>query len=262
MDLNLKNKVAMIAGASRGLGFAVAKALAAEGVKVSISSRDQAAVAAAANSIREQTETDVFSAAVDVRSADAIHQWFNVTCEKFGGVDLLYPNAGGPPTGPTLQFDDDAWQDAFDQLLLSAIRMVRLAVPSMIVRGGGSIVFPTSSGVKEPIPNLSVSTVIRSSVSALSKTLANELAPKGIRVNQLIPGRIHTDRVEQLDQGNASRLGVDVAVQRQKMVANIPLGRYGRPEEFAAAAVFLFSDAARFITGATLSVDGGQLRGI
>ncbi len=181
----------MVAGASRGLGFAVARALAKEGVRVSISSRNAGAITAAGARIEQETGAPVLAMPVDVRSAEAIAAWFDKTVGLFGGVDLLYPNAGGPPPGPVLKFDDAAWQNAFELLLLSAIRMIRLAVPSMATRGGGAIVLPTSSAVKEPIPNISLSTVMRTSVSSLSKTLAMELAPHyNIRVNQLIPGRI------------------------------------------------------------------------
>jgi 3-oxoacyl-[acyl-carrier protein] reductase len=252
----------MVAGASRGLGFAVARALAKEGVRVSISSRNAEAVAAAGAKIEQETGAAVLATPVDVRSAEAIAAWFERTIERFGGVDLLYPNAGGPPPGPVLKFDDAAWQNAFELLLLSAIRMIRLAVPSMAARGGGSIVLPTSSAVKEPIPNISLSTVMRTSVSSLSKTLALELAPQNIRVNQLIPGRIHTDRVEEIDVDNSKRAGISVEDQRKRVWATIPMGRYGDPDGFAAAAVFLFSDAASYITGASLQVDGGLIRGI
>jgi 3-oxoacyl-[acyl-carrier protein] reductase len=262
MNLGLKGKVALVSGASRGLGFAVARALAAEGVRVSMSSRDGAAIQGAAEKIHNETGTDVLAMAVDVRSPENISDWHKATVARFGGIDLLYPNSGGPVAGPTLKFDDAAWQAAFELLLLSAVRMVRLAVPSMAQRGGGAIVFATSTAVKEPIPNLSLSTVIRTSVSALSKTLAVELAPQKIRVNQLIPGRIHTDRVEEIDQENAKRQEITVEEQRTRIQSTIPLGRYGLPEEFAAAAVFLFSDAAAYITGSTLQADGGLLRGI
>src|SRR5580692_11636612 len=252
----------MVAGASRGLGFAVARALAKEGVRVSISSRNAEAVAAAGAKIEQETGAAVLATPVDVRSAEAIAAWFERTIERFGGVDLLYPNAGGPPPGPVLKFDDAAWQNAFELLLLSAIRMIRLAVPSMAARGGGSIVLPTSSAVKEPIPNISLSTVMRTSVSSLSKTLALELAPQNIRVNQLIPGRIHTDRVEEIDIENGKRAGISQEDQRKRVWATIPMGRYGDPDGFAAAAVFLFSDASSYITGASLQVDGGLIRGI
>jgi 3-oxoacyl-[acyl-carrier protein] reductase len=262
MHLGLKDKVALVSGASRGLGFAVARALAAEGVKVSMSSRNGEAIQNAAEKVHTETGSDVLAMVVDVRSPENIADWHKATVARFGGVDLLYPNSGGPASGPTLRFDDAAWQNAFELLLLSTVRMVRLAVPSMVERGGGAILMATSSAVKEPIPNLSLSTVMRTSISALSKTLAVELAPQKIRVNQLIPGRIHTDRVEELDQENSKRQGITVEEQRARIQATIPMGRYGLPEEFAAAAVFLFSDAAAYITGATLQADGGLLKGI
>ena len=262
MHLGLTGKVAMVAGASRGLGFAVARALAKEGVQVSISSRNPDAIAAAGAKIEQETGQKMLAMPVDVRSAEDIVRWHQATVDQFGGLDLLYPNSGGPPPGPTLKFDDAAWQNAFELLLLSAIRMIRLVVPSMAARGGGAIVLPTSTAVKEPIQNLSLSTVMRTSVSALSKTLALELAPQKIRVNQLIPGRMHTDRVEEIDAENSKRAGISVEEQRKRIWATIPLGRYGDPDGFAAAAVFLFSDAASYITGASLQVDGGLLRGI
>ena len=252
----------MVAGASRGLGFAVARALAREGAKVSLSSRNPEAAVAASNAIRAETGADILAVAADVRSADALANWHHQTLDRFGGVDLLYTNSGGPPPGPVLKFDDAAWQGAFELLLLSAIRTIRLCVPSMIARGGGAILLPTSSAVREPIGNLALSTVMRTSVSALSKTLASELAPQKIRVNQLIPGRIFTDRVKEIDQDNAQRSGITVPEQQGRIFATIPMARYGDPDEFAAAAVFLLSDAAGYITGASLQVDGGMLHGI
>jgi 3-oxoacyl-[acyl-carrier protein] reductase len=262
MELGLKGKVAMVAGASRGLGYAVARGLAAEGVKVSMSSRDESKIADAAKRIAAETYADTFAMAVDVRSAESLTAWHAKTMEKFGGVDLLFVNAGGPPAGTTLSFDDAAWQGAFELLVLSAVRMVRLAVPSMKSRGGGAIVVSTSSAVKEPIPNLALSNVIRSSVSALSKTLANELAADNIRVNHLLPGRIDTDRVRELDTMRGKAAGTSADDIKASYSKVIPLGRYGAPNEFGSAAVFLFSDAARYITGASLQVDGGLIKNV
>jgi len=262
MDLGLKGKIAMVAGASRGLGYAVARGLAAEGAKVSISSRNEQAIADAAKRIGAETYSDAIATAVDVRSVESLTAWHARTVEKFGGVDLLFVNAGGPPAGAALSFDDDTWKTAFELLVLSAVRMVRLAAPVMKARGGGAIVVSTSSAVKEPIPNLALSNIVRSAVSAMSKTLANELAADKIRVNHLLPGRIDTDRVRELDtlRGKATNSSADDV--RTNYSKTIPIGRYGRPEEFASAAVFLFSDAARYITGASLQVDGGLIKSV
>jgi 3-oxoacyl-[acyl-carrier protein] reductase len=262
MDLGLANKVAMVAGASRGLGYAVARTLAAEGALVSMSSRDADAISAAAQRIKQETGGTVLAVAADVQSPGEIAHWHLMTMDRFEGVDLLYTNSGGPPPGATLSFDDAAWQRAFDLLLMSAVRLVRLAVPSMAMRGGGSILLPTSSSIKEPIASLALSNILRAAVSSLSKTLAIELAPKRIRVNQLIPGRIVTDRLRELDEATSKRLGITVEEQQQRMETSIPMGRYGDPQEFANAAAFLLSDAAAYITGATLQVDGGMIRGV
>ena len=258
MDLGLTGKIAMVAGASRGLGFGVAEALAREGAKVSIASRDEQAIKAAADRIGG----DVLAVAVDVKSPDAIEQWTRETHARFGGVDLLFTNSGGPPAGAAVSFDDAAWKDAADLLLFSTIRMVRAAVPLMQARGGGAILMSTSASVKEPIPNLGLSTVLRASVSALAKTLAIELAPSNIRVNQIIPGRIDTDRVRQLDEINAKKQGISPQQARDKSMATIPLGRYGTADEYGRVAAFLLSDAARYMTGATVQVDGGLIKSV
>jgi 3-oxoacyl-[acyl-carrier protein] reductase len=250
----------MVAGASRGLGFAVARVLAAEGASVSLMSRDSAAIGTAAKKIEDDAAGKVLGVAGDVRASSDIDTWHAATLERFGGVDLLFSNCGGPPAGTTLSFDDAAWQQAFELLVLSAVRMARVVIPSMRARGGGSILMCTSSAVKEPIPNLALSTVLRSSVSALSKTLATELAADHIRVNQLVPGRIDTDRVREMDRVNGGKAGISAAEQQVRSVATIPLGRYGEPGELARAAAFLLSPASSYITGATLQVDGGLIR--
>jgi 3-oxoacyl-[acyl-carrier protein] reductase len=260
MDLGVKDKIAMVGGASRGLGFSVARVLAAEGARVSIASRSEAAVNDAARRIAEETGADVLPVACDVARADAIERWHAETMRRFGGVDLLFTNSGGPPPGAFLNFDDAAWRQAFELLVMSVIRSIRLALPSMQARGGGSILVSTSSSVKEPIVNLTLSNVMRSSVSSLAKTLSLELAPQRIRVNQLIPGRIATDRLRELDEANAARGGISVEQQTARVIATIPMGRYGDPDEFGRAAAFLLSDAASYITGATLQVDGGLIK--
>lgn len=260
MDLGLNGKVAMVAGASRGLGFAVARVLAAEGANVSIMSRDAGAICATARKIEGETKAHVLGVSGDVRAAKDIDAWHTASLERFGGVDMLFSNCGGPPAGTALSFEDAAWQEGFELLVLSAVRMARTVVPSMRARGGGSILMCTSSAVKEPIPNLALSTVLRSSVAALSKTLAMELAKDRIRVNQLVPGRIDTDRVREMDVVNGKRLGISAEEQQVRSVATIPLGRYGDPSELAQAAAFLLSPKGSYITGATLQVDGGLIR--
>jgi 3-oxoacyl-[acyl-carrier protein] reductase len=262
MNLGLQNKVAMVGGASKGLGFGVAQALAAEGALVSIASRDQAAIDRAAERLKKGNGANVLAIAADLSSADAIARWHQATIERFGGIDLLFTNTGGPPAGPALDFDDQAWQKGFDLLLMSAVRLVRLVVPSMKVRGGGSILMGTSSTVKEPISNLAISNVLRASVSALAKTLSIELAPHRIRVNQLIPGRIDTDRVRQLDDINAKRAGIAVEEQHKRASATIALGRYGTTDEYGRVGAFLLSDAAAYVTGASVQVDGGLIKGV
>lgn len=262
MDLGLQGKTALVAGASRGLGYSVARLLAVEGVNVSMASSQATAIEEAGETIRQETGAAVLARPADLRDAGSIRDWVAATRERFGGIDLLFVNSGGPPAGGFEQFDDQAWCHAFELLVLSAVRMVREALPLMRARGGGSILFSSSSSVKEPIANLTLSNVVRAPVPALAKTLAVELAKDGIRVNHLMPGRIDTSRVRQLDQINAAKNNLSMPEWQQRMAAAIPLGRYGHAEEYARAAVFLLSNAASYITGATLQVDGGMLRSV
>jgi 3-oxoacyl-[acyl-carrier protein] reductase len=262
VDLGLTGKVAMVGGASRGLGFAVAQALAREGARVSLASRQASAARDAAQRLASDTGADVAGFEANLSRAAAIEAWHASTIERFGGVDLLHVNTGGPPAGPVLSFDDAAWQAAVDLLLFSAIRLVRATVPAMRARGSGAVLFSTSSSVKEPIPNLALSNVVRASVAALAKTLAHELAPARIRVNCLVPGRIDTDRVRELDTMRARQAGVSVEEQRAIGQRAVPLGRYGDPEEFGRAAAFLLSDVSSYTTGATLQVDGGLIKSV
>jgi 3-oxoacyl-[acyl-carrier protein] reductase len=262
MNLGLNGKVAMIGGGSRGLGLAVARALAGEGAQVSIASRNPDAIKAAGARIQQESGGQVLTFAADLASDTAIAEWHRTTVDRFGPVDLLFTNSGGPPAGRVLDFDDAGWRAAFELLLLSVIRQVRLVVPSMEARGGGAILMSTSSAVKEPIANIALSNVVRASVAALAKTLALELAASKIRVNQLVPGRIGTDRVREIDEINAKKAGISPDEQRQRSVSTIPLGRYGEPDEYGRMAAFLLSDAAAYITGASVQVDGGLVRGL
>jgi len=262
MDLGLKNKVAMVGGGSKGLGFAVARALAAEGAQVSIASRDAEALNRAADSIEEATGSQVLAVPADLSTADGIAHWHATTMQQFSGVDLLFANTGGPPAGTALSFDDTAWQSAFNLLLMSVIRTVRLVVPSMRARGGGAILVGTSSSVKEPIANLALSNVMRSGVTSLAKTLSFELSTDKIRVNTLIPGRIATDRLRQLDEISAKKSSLSLEEQQKRNASAIPMGRYGAPDDFGRVGAFLLSDAASYVTGASVQVDGGLIKGL
>jgi 3-oxoacyl-[acyl-carrier protein] reductase len=262
MDLGLRGKIAMVGGASKGLGFAVARALAGEGVHVCIASRDATAIQRAADTIRAETGGSPLPVTADLSRADAIAAWHEATLQQFGGVDLLFANTGGPPAGSALAFDDRAWQCAFELLLMSVVRSIRAVVPSMTSRGGGAILVGTSSSVKEPLPNLALSNVLRSGVTSLAKTLSVELAPQKIRVNTIIPGRIATDRLRQLDEINANRQGLSLPDHQARAAASIPLGRYGTPDDFGRVGAFLLSDAASYITGASVQVDGGLVKGL
>jgi 3-oxoacyl-[acyl-carrier protein] reductase len=262
MDLGLKNKIAMVGGASKGLGYAVARALAAEGALVSIAARDADAGRRAADTIQRDTGGRAIAVAADLSRADAIAAWHAATITEFGGVDLLFANTGGPPAGTVLSFDDAAWQAGFELLLMSVVRTVRLVVPSMRARGGGAILIGTSSTVKEPVPALALSNVMRSGVTSLAKTLSVELAPDKIRVNTLLPGRIATDRLRHLDEMNAKRTGVTAEEHSRRSMAAIPFGRFGAPDEFGKVGAFLLSDAASYISGASVQVDGGLIKGL
>lgn len=260
MDLGLQGKVALISAASKGLGYGVARALAVEGARVSICSRDESGIASAAQRLIDETRAEVMFSACDVRHADEIQRWVDRTVNNWGTVDALLVNAGGPPAGLIRDLTDEQWRSAFELTLMSTVRMIRAALPHM--SAGSAILTITSSSIVEPIERLGLSTVMRSGVAGLVKTLADELAGDGIRVNNLIPGRIDTDRVMQLDQGAAERTGKHIDQVRAENAAKIPLKRLGSIDEFGAAAAFLLSPAASYITGASLRVDGGAMRSI
>jgi 3-oxoacyl-[acyl-carrier protein] reductase len=260
MDLGLKNKVALVAAASQGLGYGVAHALAAEGARVSICSRSAASVEQAANTLAAETGAEVMATPCDMSQREDIERWVAATVARWGSIDAVLVNAGGPPSKQFKEITDDQWQAAFELTLMSTVRLIRAAIPHM--PSGGAILTITSSSVVEPIENLGLSTVMRAGVAGLVKTLADELAPNGIRVNNLIPGRIDTARVAQLDQNAANRQGISVEEVRQRSISKIPLKRLGTIDDFGAAGAFLLSPAASYITGATLRVDGGAMRSI
>ena len=260
MDLGLKDKIALVAASSKGLGYGVAKALAANGAKVSLCSRSADAVAAAAQALAADYGGDTLATACDLRRPADIQAWVDKTVVAWGQIDCLLVNAGGPPAKMFKELSDDDWQAAFELTLMSSIRMIRATIPHMTA--GGSILTVTSSSIKEPIPRLGLSTVMRAGVMGLVKTLADELAGDGVRVNNLVPGRIDTDRVAQLDANTSEKLGISIEDVKRRSLAAIPLGRYGHIDDFGSAGAFLLSPAASYITGATLRVDGGAMRSI
>lgn len=260
MDLGLRGKRAVVLAASAGLGLAVARALAAEGCRVAICSRERERIDAAAAALRAETGAEVVAAAVDVTQAGDLASWIDEVAMGWGGLDIVVSNAGGPAPGRFEDLGPDAWDAAYRLTLRSALETMWAAGPHL--GPGGAVVLMTSLTVKEPLGNLVLSTIFRAGVSALAKVLADEWAVRGVRVNQLIPGRIVTARVAAMDEATARRRGVTLAEVRSGQEAAIPMGRYGDPEEFARAAVFLVSDAASYITGASLAVDGGLIRSI
>jgi 3-oxoacyl-[acyl-carrier protein] reductase len=260
MDLGLQGKVAMVAASSKGLGFGIARELAREGARVSIGARTGPEVLDAAEAIKSETGAKVLANVLDASDPDSIMKWLESTRDAFGDVNRLVVNAGGPPTGTFDDFEDADWQAAFELTLMSAVRMIRAVLPSMRATGEGAILSITSVSVKEPIDFLLLSNVMRSGVTSLAKSLSQQLASENIRVNNLMPGRIDTDRVKSLDVLNAEARDIPVDEVRLVNELGIPLGRYGTIEEFGRLGAFLLSDAASYITGQTLAVDGGSIK--
>lgn len=262
MNLELEGKLALVTAGSAGLGYATAHALAAEGAKVVLCSRDQGRAGDAAKRIASETGAEVHGFAADVSDEQSLTRLFEEVSHRLGGLDVLVCNAGGPPFGGFAAIGEDQWSSAFSLTLMSVVRSVRLALPLMRARGGGAILALGSSSVKQPIPNLLLSNVFRPAVQGLCKSLADELGPEGIRVNMLSPGRILTERIQALDEDRARREGKSVEEVKAATVATIPLGRLGRPDEFGNAAAFLVSGAASYLTGVSLIVDGGLVKAL
>lgn len=260
MDYGLRDKVALVTGASKGLAKASAMALAREGASVVICSRDEASIEAAAADIRTQTGAAVLATVADVSTVEGVNHAVAAAMHAFGRVDILVASAGGPPTGFLEKLSDADWYKGIELTLLGAMRLIRAVGPGMRQRKWGRIVYISSTTIKEPIGNLILSNSLRSAVVAALKTYSREAAPDGVTVNNVAPGRFDTDRVRWLDTQNAQTAGVPLEQEQRRSAATIPAGRYGTPEEFGDAVCFLCSDAARYITGVTLQVDGGKVQ--
>jgi 3-oxoacyl-[acyl-carrier protein] reductase len=262
MDLGLAGKVAFVAAASKGLGRAVAEELAREGAEIAISARGEDALGHAAREIARETGRDVLAIPGDVSNGSSVQEMIEKAIARFGKVDILVTNAGGPPSGKFESFTAEQWQQATDLTLMSAVNLARAALPGMKERGFGRIINVTSIAVKQPVDGLMLSNSLRAAVTGFARTLANEVATHGITVNNILPGYTRTERVEQLAAAAAQREGVAKEAAVARWEKQIPMGRLGEPGEFAALAAFLASERASYITGQSIAVDGGWIKGL
>ncbi len=257
MDLGLKDAKVLVTAASRGLGAATARRFALEGAHVAICSRDEAKLTQTAAAIKQESGLDVHVIVADVAQSADVQRAVDEAAAALGGLDVLVTNAGGPPPGTFETIDNSQWEQAIHLTLFSALNLIRAALPHLKQSKRAAILTNTSSSVRQPIKDLVLSNSIRLAVVGLTKSLANEYGPVGIRVNSILPGTIHTDRIDQLVAGRMARNNTTTEDEFANFTKSIPLGRIGEPAEFANAAVFLCSPAASFINGVMLPVDGG-----
>jgi 3-oxoacyl-[acyl-carrier protein] reductase len=262
MDLELKDKRALVTGASRGLGFATALILAQEGARVAINSRDESALEAAAQKITGTTGAEILLLPGDVTVPGAVEELIERAAGGLDGLDILITNSGGPPAGKFEAFSDETWRQAVELSFLSHVRMIRSALPYLRRSEAPSVLTITSVSVKQPIPDLVLSNSIRAATVGLTKSLAIELGKEGIRFNSILPSWTETQRVHSLLQSRAQANGTTVEEEMAKQTRDVPLGRMGRPEEFAKTAAFLVSPAASYLNGVMLQVDGGSYKGL
>ncbi len=260
MDLGLRGKVAIVAASSRGMGRATAMGLAAEGARVTMLARTGADLDQAAAEVREKHRTEVLAIPADVTSSDDIRRVVRETVARWGTVNILVNNAGGPTPGVFDDVDDAKWQSAFELNLLSTVRLVREVLPHMRKAGGGVVINLQSTSVKMPIDSLILSSAIRPGVIGLAKSLSRELGKDNIRVNNVLPGIVMTDRQRQILAVWSQKMGKSFDETKRLREAEIPLGRMGDPEDVANMIVFLASDRAKYVTGVTVQVDGGLVR--
>jgi 3-oxoacyl-[acyl-carrier protein] reductase len=260
VDLGLRNRVALVAAASRGLGRAIAEELAGEGAAVVICARGAEALGRARSEIAQRTGADVHAVVADVATQEGTDTVVAEALARFGRVDVLVTNAGGPPLGAFEAHGWDTWERAVQLTLRSAVELTRLVLPGMKDRRWGRVINVTSITVKQPVDGLMLSNSIRAAVTGFARTLATEVAPFGVTVNNILPGYTRTERVEQLNRSTAEREGLTVEDVQRRIEAQIPMRRLGEPREFAALAAFLASERASYITGQSMAVDGGWIR--
>jgi len=262
MDLGLKDKVALVAGASRGLGRAVAEELAAEGASLVLCAREAQTLSETAAAIAETHNVHVLAVPADVTVIDDIKRVVASGNERFGRIDILVTNAGGPPAGRFDQLTREQWDRAIKLTLMSAVELAREVLPGMRTRRWGRILNITSIAVKQPVENLLLSNSLRAGLTGFARTLANEVAAEGITVNNIMPGYTRTERLDELAQMMAEKQGIPPAEFRGKWEKEIPMGRLGEPREPAALAAFLASERASYITGTSIQVDGGWIKSL
>jgi len=257
MDLQLQDRIAAVAAASKGLGKAVALEILKEGASVAICSRDQARIEAAAAELRSLTGGEVFPIVADLTTREGCHHFIRATVHHYGGLDILVTNAGGPRSGPIESFDDAQWQAAIQLNLLSTIRMITAALPHIKQSPQGRVIAITSISAKQPLHNLALSNATRAGVIGYIKSLANELGPTGVTFNAVLPGWTRTARVAELLENLANARGVSPEEVEAGITQAIPARRMARPEEFAAVVAFLASGRASYLNGVALQIDGG-----
>ena len=262
MDLGLMDKIGFVAGASRGLGAATARQLAREGARVAINARHADRLTATAESLQAETGARVIAVPGDVTSAADIERMIGEVARQFGGLDILVTNSGGPPAARFDELADEAWLKAVDLMLMSAVRLIRAALPHLRQSRAACVLTITSYSVKQPLANLILSNSIRTAVIGLTKSLALELGSEGIRFNSILPAFTETERVYELMTDRARRNGTTVEDEIKKQAAASPFGRMASPQEFANVAAFLCSPAASYLNGVMLPVDGGMYKGM
>jgi len=262
MDLGLQGKIALVAAASRGLGKAVAEELANEGVSLILCARDSEALAKTCDEIRQKSSANILSLTADLSKTEDIERLYQSGMDEFGRIDILVTNVGGPPAGLFENLSRESWESATNLLLTSVLDLTRMVLPQMKERQWGRILNITSIASKQPVDNLILSNSLRAAVTGFAKTLANEVAPFGITVNNILPGYTRTERVVQLAETIAKKQGISPAEATAKWEAEIPMKRLGEPHEFAALATFLVSERASYITGSSIAVDGGWIRSL